>query len=153
MALVKIIAASHARLLEQSRTVRAIGYGLIIFVVIFGTHLLWHWTGWNWYREELACDALQATILGLIASYLSRLREEGILRREREINYLNHHIRNSLALIQMAEQQLHDVGKRAGAVQQASRRICRVLEQFSRRDDVFIDHKIPEKYERYDKAS
>jgi hypothetical protein len=131
--------------IERSRSTRAKLYGLTAFVVIFVPDLIWHFTGWGWSWARLACDALEAIILALIASHLSRLREERILRRQREMGYLNHHIRNSLSVIQMAEHQLDDTEQRASAVRQATRRICTVLEQLARNEDVFIDENIPAK--------
>jgi hypothetical protein len=87
---------------------------------------------------------VEAAILALIASHLSRLREERLLRRQRELGYLNHHIRNSLAVIQMAEHQLPNT-ELASEVGQAIRRICTVLEQLARDDEVSIDKNTPAK--------
>jgi hypothetical protein len=136
----------------ERRLTRTIVYGLAVFVVIYGIDLAVRlFTNWNWYWERLACNALEAVVLSCIASRLSRLREESALRRQREMGYLNHHVRNSLAVIEVAAKQLSDIELRANTVRRASRRICRVLEQLSCRDDVSIDNKIPEKYERSDK--
>ena len=109
--------------------------------------------GLSWYWERLACNVLEAIILTLIASYLLRLREERVLRRKREIGYLNHHVRNSLALIEMAAQQVKDTDQRENVVRGASRRICKVLEQLSHNEDVSIDTENPKRFARNKEAS
>lgn len=146
------VVSLYLRLAERSYFAGVVVYGVTAFVVIMGIDLLGHAAGWNWFGERLVCDLLEAAILGLIAAHLARLRGERMFRRRREIRYLNHHIRNSLALIQMAELQLGDVEQRADAVRRATRRISSVLEQLSRDESLNIDEQVPEKYERHDKA-
>lgn len=147
MSLSDRIVARYLRLTEHSHATRVIVYALTAFVVIFGFDLLWHFARWDWLWEQLACNVLKAALLGIVAAHLSRLREERVLRRQRELGFLNHHVRNALALIQMAEHQL-DLGQRATAIRSASHRICAVLEQLSREEDVSIDHHVPDKYDR-----
>jgi signal transduction histidine kinase len=129
--------------IESSRLTSGALYGLTAFVVIFLPDLIWHFAGWNWSWARLASDAVEAVILALIASHLSQLREERILRRQRQMGYLNHHIRNSLSVIQLAEQALHDTNERANAIRSATRRICTVLEELTRNEDVSIDENRP----------
>lgn len=148
MSLIDRIVARYLNLTERSHLIRVIVYGLTAFAVIFGIDLLLHIAGWSWFREQLVCDVLEAALLGLIAAHLSRLREERVHRRKREIRYLNHHIRNALTAIHLAQLQLDNVDQRATAVQRASDRICSVLEQLSRNEDVSINEETPEKYER-----
>jgi hypothetical protein len=163
--MLKIDAELSASAKERSRIVawfltfterqltRTIVYSLAVFVVIYGIDLAArHFTNWNWHWERLACNALEAVVLGSIASRLSRLREERVLRRQREMGYLNHHVRNSLAVIEMAAKQLVDIEHRATTVRRASRRICRVLEQLSRNEDVSIDERTPGSSEGFDKT-
>jgi hypothetical protein len=114
--------------------------------VILVPDLIMHFAGWDWWAH-LASDAVKAAILALIASQLSRLREERLLRRQRELGYLNHHIRNSLAVIQVAEHQLPNTAL-ACEVRLAIRRICTVLEQLTRDEEVFIDRNTPAKFKK-----
>ena len=137
----------------ERQLTRTIVYGLAVFVIIYGIDLAArHFTNWNWYWERLACNALEAVVLSSIASRLSRLREERVLRRQREMGYLNHHVRNSLAVIEVAAKQLSDIELRATTVRRASRRICKVLEQLSRNEDVSIDERTPGSTEKFDKT-
>lgn len=130
---------------ERSRITRTIVCGVIAFVVIFGIDLLWRLGGLSLYSGQLLSDVVEATLLALIASYLSRRREERILRRQREIGYLNHHVRNSLTLIQMAEAQLNDTDQRIATIECACRKILQVIEQLSRAENVSIDNVTPVK--------
>jgi hypothetical protein len=148
MSLFKHFVFPQLSFIERSRSIRATLYGLTAFVVIFVPDLIWHFGGWNWSWARLACDALEASLLALIASHLSRLREERLLRRQREMGYLNHHIRNSLSVLQMAEQQLNNTELRASAVRQATHRICTVLEQLTRNEDVSIDANNPAEFRK-----
>jgi hypothetical protein len=129
MSLVKPIVGWYLTFTERSQSARIVVYGITAFVVIFGIDLLLHMPGWEWPWEQLACDLLEATILAFIASCLSRQREERLLRRQREVQYLNHHIRNALSLIQMASQKLEDDELHATAVRHATNRIRTVLKQ------------------------
>jgi light-regulated signal transduction histidine kinase (bacteriophytochrome) len=147
MSFVKDIVAGYLALTERSQFARFIVYGMTAFAVIFGIDLLWHMTGWSWYWEQLACDVVEAAILAFIASHLSRLREERIIRRQREVQYLNHHIRNALSLIQMAAQQLESE-MHVTAVRHATNRICGVLEQMSRNEELSIDDEAPQRYKK-----
>jgi hypothetical protein len=142
----KSITARYLTLPDYSKPARTIVYSVTALVVVFGIDLIGHLLGWSWYWERLVCNVLEAVILGLIATHLIHLQEERLLRREREIGYLNHHVRNSLALIEIAVHQLVDEEKRYHLVHQGSSRICTVLEQLSRNEDINIDAQIPEKY-------
>ena len=147
MSLLDRIVSRYLSLTEHSHATRVIVYAFTAFVVLSGIDLLWHIARWEWLPERVACNVVEAALLGIIAAYLSRLREERILRRQRELGFLNHHVRNALALIQMAEHQL-DLGQRATAIRTASNRICSVLEQLSRDEDVSIDEQVPERFDR-----
>ncbi len=145
MPLIERTIDQYLRLTEQSQIKRTIVYGVTAFVIIFSLDLMWHYVvRLNWVGQTLAADLVEAAVLAVIAAYLSRLREERVLRRERQVQYLNHHVRNALALIRMIEQQLE--GKQAIAVHRATTRICAVIEQLSRDEDVSINEEAPGTY-------
>lgn len=132
----------YLRLTEHSKTTRALVYGVTIFLVLFGLDLLSDFLGKGWLGEHIPGDLLAATVLAIIGSHISQLREERILRRERQVQYLNHHVRNALTLLKMLEQQLE--ARQANVVHSAADRICLVVEQLSRDEDVRIDREFPE---------
>jgi 4-amino-4-deoxy-L-arabinose transferase-like glycosyltransferase len=145
MPFIKPFLGFYLRLTERSLITRAVVYGLTAFVIILGIDLIGHFgVRWGWFGERLSADILEATALAIIAAHLSRLREERILRRHRQVQYLNHHVRNALALLKMVEEQLDT--KHAIAVQNAGHRIRAVIEQLSRDEDLSIDEQSPATY-------
>lgn len=151
MSFLERFVGGYLRLTEQSRVVCALVYGLTAFVVIMGIDLLGHLIPWNWTDEVMTTDILEAAFLGIIAAYLSKQREERVLRRHRQVQYLNHHVRNALTLIGMVEHQLEK--DQATAVHNASHRIREVVEQLSRDEDVSIDERTPHKVVRPQKVA
>jgi hypothetical protein len=145
MPLVNRIIGYYLGLTERSQTTRAVVYGFTAFLIIFGIDLIWHYVArLSWMGQTLAADIVEATALAIIAAHLSRLREERVLRRQRQVQYLNHHVRNALALIAMLEQQL---GSEQGCAPQRARdRIRTVIEQLSRDEDVSINEEAPGRY-------
>jgi hypothetical protein len=145
MPLIERIIDQYLRLTERSQIARAIVYGLTAFVVIYGIERFsYFFSRMGGFEEQLADDILEAVVLAIIATRLSQLREERVLRRHRQVQYLNHHVRNALALIAAVEHQLETT--KAHAVHRATNRICAVVEQLSRDEDVCIDDKEPGKY-------
>jgi len=137
----------YLRLSERSRTTRTILIGIIAFVFTFGIDVICHEGGMGgWLGERLIADILEAIVLAVIASYLWQRQEERILRRHKQVQYLNHHVRNALAVLKMLEQ--HMEANQACAVDRASERIGTVIEQVARDEDVSIDERNPEAYRK-----
>ena len=132
----------YLRLTEHSRISRVAVYGITALLVLVGMDLIDHYlSGRAFPLKHLVLHISEAFVLAVIADHVSHLREKRILRRNRQIQYLNHHVRNALALIKMVEGHLE--GKDAVAVHSASDRICGVIEQVSRDEDVCIDGQRP----------
>jgi|GEM_PF-5842049 hypothetical protein len=145
MSLSERIVGHYRQVVEHSRVGHSIFYGVIAFITIFAIDLVWHYGArWDWIWERVTRDIVEATAVAIIAGHLFHLREERILRRHREVKYLNHHVRNALSLITVAQQTLTE--EQAIAVRKASNRICSVLEQLSRGEEVSIDEEEPDKY-------
>lgn len=147
MPFVERLVDRYLTLTEHSRSTRTVVYGITVFVVLFGLDLISDMLGKGWLGEHLPGDILAAIVLAIIGSHISQLREGRVLRRERQVQYLNHHVRNALALLRMVEQQLE--AKQALAVHSATDRICVVVEQLSRDEDVRIDQESPGKLARH----
>jgi hypothetical protein len=129
--------------LMQTRVVRAIGFGLVAFTVVFGLDLLLHVAHRTWLSERLPCDCLEAALAVLIFRKIALRREASDERHERQMGYLNHHVPNSLAVIILAEESLSTSKARMSLVGQATRKICSVIEQLSRDEEVAIDDQNP----------
>jgi hypothetical protein len=152
MSIIQQIVGQYLRLTERSAVVCALVYGLTAFAVILGIDFLGHFfIRWSWLSEDLTTDFLEASLLGITAAYLTKKREERIIRRHRQVQYLNHHVRNALTLIALVEHQLQR--DQATAVHNASQRIRAVIEQLSRDEDVSIDEQAPHKIIQPDKAT
>ena len=71
-------------------------------------------------------------------------RDRRLRRRFKEVGYLNHHIRNSLTVIEMAEGYVSEAEERLQMVKNASSRIRRCVEKISRQEDCEIDEQYPQ---------
>jgi hypothetical protein len=121
----------------------ALLYGVLTLGFIFGIDMMWHsGARWEWFWGRLARAFVESCGISLFAAYLYHLQD----KRRRQVQYLNHHIRNALSLISMADHLPPNSEQRKTAVRGASRRICSVLEQMSRDEDVSIHGQDPERY-------
>jgi ABC-type multidrug transport system fused ATPase/permease subunit len=140
------VVAYYVSLTERSRLTRAIVYFLTALPIILAIDLLcdvFPLSGWIW--ERLAGNVVEAVLLAIIGTYISQLREERLIRRNRQVQYLNHHVRNALSVIQAVELAVKD--EQADALLRASHRIRTVLEQLSRDEELSIDDRKPANYE------
>ena len=74
-------------------------------------------------------------------------RDRRLRQRFKEVGYLNHHIRNSLAVIEMAEGYISEADQRLEMVKKASLRIRRCVEKISREEDCEINEQSPRSLE------
>jgi hypothetical protein len=127
----------------------ALGKTVLWVVVVFLTGMLLDLflhiaLGWPWIHERLLENAIEALIIGVFVFTLIDAREKRIQRRFKEVGYLNHHIRNALTIIEMAESSITDAEKHIEMVKAASSRIRRCVEKISRQDDSEINEKEPQ---------
>ena len=66
---------------------------------------------------------------------MSRLREKRIKRRMREIDFLNHHIRNAMQTISLAATDTADAQERMSMIDMSVRRVVETLSAISREND------------------
>jgi hypothetical protein len=123
---------------------------LIWVMVVFATGLLldvlFHSAlGWPWIHERLLRNAIEALIVGVFVFTLIDAKEKRTQRRFKELGYLNHHIRNALTIIDMAESNVTEAEKHIELVKGASSRIRRCVEKISREQDLEINEKEPQK--------
>jgi len=93
-------------------------------------------------------DFSGAMLIGFIVFSLLNKRDQLIKRRFREIDYLNHHVRNALMVIETAEylaqqQQQQQHQQRKDAVLEATTRIRKCIEQITSNTDVEINEENP----------
>jgi hypothetical protein len=119
---------------------------MVVFVTGLLLDLLCHSAiGWPWMHERLLENAIEALIVGLFVFTLIDAKEKRIQRRFKELGYLNHHIRNALTIIDMAESNVAEAEKRIEMIKDASSRIRRCVERISRQQDLEINEQEPQK--------
>lgn len=123
---------------------------LVVFVTgvlldFIGHYIFYHMLGARWIHERLWRNFIEALIVGVFVFTLIDAKEKRIQRRFKELGYLNHHIRNALTIIEMAESNVGEAEKRLEMVKDASSRIRSCVERISRQEDSEINEKEPQK--------
>ena len=115
--------------------VTALGMSLDYFVMRFH---------WPWLGERLIENTMEGVLFALFMWVFLKSREERFRQRFHELGYLNHHIRNSLATIQMADGYVAEAAQRSQMIADASKRIRLCVDKISREQDCKINERSPE---------
>jgi hypothetical protein len=115
---------------------RAAIWGLIVLVVGYSLDDIFHSFNLPWRSEQLAQNSIEAAIIMLGVATVLKNRDRRIRRRFQEIGYLNHHIRNALAVIEMAQRHAKEAEERENLVSSSSLRIQLCLQKVSREEDL-----------------
>ncbi len=98
---------------------------------------------WPRLSESLLENAIEGAFFAVLVWVVLSARDRRLRQRFKEVGYLNHHIRNSLAVIEMAEGYVGEADQRLEMVKQASKRIRRCIEKISREEDCEISRQTP----------
>jgi hypothetical protein len=128
---------------RRSIVAKAIAWGVLVVVVGLSLDYLVRMVRLPWLQERIVENTIEGVLFTLLVWVVLKAREEHLRRRFKEVGYLNHHIRNSLTVIEMAEGYVHEPGQRLEMVKNASSRIRRCIEKVSRNEDCEIDHHLP----------
>jgi hypothetical protein len=79
-----------------------------------------------WYVRAILIGSLQVVLVTLLVTAVLEQRRRQIIRRKLERRFLNHHIRNALAQVQLAEQ-VDDRERQRNLVQDAIARVSGTL--------------------------
>ena len=115
---------------------RAAIWGLIVFAVGYSLDDILHSCSLSWRSEQLAQNSIEAAIIILAVATLLKNRDRRIRRRFQEIGYLNHHIRNALEIIEMAQKYAREAEEREKLVSSSTLRIQLCLQKVSREEDL-----------------
>jgi hypothetical protein len=99
----------------------------------------------SWLNERVVENIVQGVWFGLLIWVFLNARNKRLQQRFNELRYLNHHIRNSLATIQMADGYVTEAGQRSELIADASRRIRLCVEKISREEDCAINERCPQR--------
>jgi hypothetical protein len=113
---------------------RAFLVGFLAALLGFALDQVAHLFGYPWYVERLVENVVEGLVIGGFVYWLSCLRERRLLRRMREIGFLNHHIRNAMQAIELAATGITDAQHRA-AVDVSVRRVVETLSRINRESD------------------
>ena len=130
---------------RRSVVPRAIMWGVLVTAV--GMSLDYSVTLFHlpWLRERLCRKYDRGSLVCFFMWVILDGREKRLQRRFKEVGYLNHHIRNSLATIQMAEGYVAEAAQRSELIANASARIRLCVEKISRQQDCAINERSPER--------
>ncbi|HKF20560.1 MAG TPA: hypothetical protein VKE93_03265 [Candidatus Angelobacter sp.] len=114
---------------------RAFVVGLLAALLGVALDEIAHAFGFKWLSERLLENAVEGVVIGVVVFWLSRLREQRIERRMREIGFLNHHIRNAMQTIEWAVKEVADTRQRVTMIDLSVRRVVQTLSRISRESD------------------
>ncbi len=130
---------------RRSVVPRAVMWGVLIGAIgmsLDSSVAVFHW---RWVGERLVENTIEGVLFALFMWVFLNAREKRLQQRFKEVGYLNHHIRNALATIQMADGYVADVAQRSELIANASTRIRLCVEKISRQQDCTIDDRSPER--------
>jgi hypothetical protein len=128
---------------RRSVVAKAMMWGLLVALVGLMLDYMVRQLQWPWFRERLLESAVEGMFFALVVWIVLSARERRRRQRFKEVGYLNHHIRNSLAVIEMAEGYVGEADERLKMVKKASTRIRRCIEKISREEDCEINEQAP----------
>jgi hypothetical protein len=129
---------------RRSVTAKAAMWGILVALVGMSIDDAVRGLRWPWLRERLVANIIEGVLCILLVWVVLSARDRRLQRRFREVGYLNHHIRNSLTVIEMAEGYVAEADQRLEMVKKASTRIRRCVERISREEDCEINEKHPQ---------
>lgn len=97
-----------------------------------------------WLREHVVVNTVQGIFLGVAVWIFLKAQDSRLQRRFKEVGYLNHHIRNSLVTINLAEHCIPESAQRLELITKATTRIERCIEKISRDEDCEVDQQSPQ---------
>ena len=135
---------SDLGLVVRSLAAKALGWGLLVTVIGLSLDYLVRQLHWRWFDERLLENVIEGAFFTALVWIVLDAREKRLRRRFKEVGYLNHHIRNSPTVIEMAEGHVAEAAERLKMVSNASTRIRRCIEKISREDDCEINEQSPQ---------
>jgi len=114
---------------------RAILVGSVAASLMFSMDETAHLFGYPWFYERVLEDGTEGFLIACVVFWLSRIREQRVDRRMKEIGFLNHNIRNAMQTIELAVTGIQDHEHRAAVIDSSVRRVVDTLHRINRADD------------------
>ena len=134
---------------KRSVAARAIMWGVLVTALAMSLDSAVRVFHWPWLGERFVENTFEGVLFALfmwafLDARQKRLRQR-LRQRANELGYLNHHIRNSLTTIEMADGYITEAGRRSEMIINASRRIRLCVERISREENCEINERSPER--------
>lgn len=123
---------------------RAALWGLLISLIGFLLDYSIGQLHWSWITERVVENMFEGALFTLLIWAFLNAWEKSVRRRTKQVGYLNHHVRNSLTVIELAEGHVTQPSERLEMVKQASTRIRRCVEKVSQEEDCEINPQSPQ---------
>ena len=123
---------------------KAVMGGIVITLVGLFLDYIVRQLQWPWLTERFLENIIEGVVFALIIWAVLDDRERRLQRRFKELGYLNHHVRNSLTVIEMAEGYVAEADERSHMVNAATKRIRRCVDRISREEDCEINQQSPQ---------
>jgi hypothetical protein len=123
------------RFLDLPCKSRAVLVGIVVAVLGVAMDEAARVFEYPWFFERVLENVFEGFVIGFVVYWMSRLREKRIERRMREIDFLNHHIRNAMQTISLAAVDSADAQERMAMIHLSVRRVVETLSAISREDD------------------
>ncbi len=129
---------------KRSVIAKAVIWGTLVTFVGVALDYFASLLRWPWLQERFVEHAIEGAFFTLLVWAVLSARDRRLQRRFKEVGYLNHHIRNALTVIEMAEGYVAEADQRLEMVKKASSRIRQCIEKISRWEDCEIDEQSPQ---------
>ena len=123
------------RFLDLPCKSRAVLVGIVVAVLGVAMDEAARVFDYPWFFERVLENVFEGVVIGFVVYWMSRLREKRIERRMREIDFLNHHIRNAMQTISLAAVDSADAQERMAMIDLSVRRVVETLSAISRESD------------------
>ena len=112
----------------------ALTIGIIVASVAIILDATWTVRATTWYVRAIVIGSLQLFLVTLLVTAVLEQRRKRIIRRTLELAFLNHHIRNALTQVQLADH-ISDPERQHQLLQEAIERVSGVLYQLTMTGD------------------
>ncbi len=131
-----MLEATVAKYDQSPLWMRAAIWGLIVLGLGYAIGAILHVFNLPWEWQQLGQNSIEGVIIVVAVATLLKNRDRRVRRRFQEIGYLNHHIRNALAVIEMAQRYAKEAEEREKLVSSSSFQIQLCLQKVSREEDL-----------------
>ncbi|HEX2328450.1 MAG TPA: hypothetical protein VHN74_06990 [Candidatus Angelobacter sp.] len=114
---------------------RGLWIGVLTAAVGFALDIILHACSESWLIDRIGKNVLEGIAIGFVAFKLSCLRDKRIRHRMKEIEFMNHHIRNAMHTIRLATTEIVDPHVRLSLIDSSLQRVVTTLSRITHASD------------------